>query len=61
MNVSDENSRIRIRIVSQKYGSANPDPYQNSRISNTVPGNIYFLRSPRSTPGISGTADPRYI
>ncbi len=31
--VTDENSRIRIRIesgsVSQMYGSADPDPYQN--------------------------------
>ncbi len=25
----DENSRIRSRIISQRHGSADPDPYQN--------------------------------
>jgi hypothetical protein len=29
MKVTEENSRIRIRIVLQRYGSADPDPYQN--------------------------------
>ncbi len=30
LKVNDENSRIRIRIpISQRYGSADPDPYRN--------------------------------
>jgi hypothetical protein len=29
LQVTDENSRIRIRIQCQTYGSADPDPYQN--------------------------------
>jgi hypothetical protein len=29
LKVTDENSRIRIRWSQQRYGSLDPDPYQN--------------------------------
>jgi hypothetical protein len=50
LNVNDENSRIRIRTISQRHGSADPDldPHQNVWIRNTgqkINGKGHLIRN----------------
>jgi hypothetical protein len=44
LKVTDENSRIRIYNISQRYGSPDPDPYYNVRDPQHWFGCLYLTR-----------------